>query len=86
MTLVIVHEITCNSPLGEPQPPFGEDYHWHAVRLDRDQTFWRRIGIDQTEAAPAPGMQTAKCETLVSHLSFHQAVKALAARRRRAPP
>jgi hypothetical protein len=42
---VVVHEVTSNSAIGEPQPPFGEEFHWHAVHLGRDQTMWRRIGL-----------------------------------------
>lgn len=58
MTLVIVHAVTDNSPIGEPQPPFGEDHHWHAVRLGRDQTIWRRLAFveEGTAGDPAPGV------------------------------
>jgi hypothetical protein len=60
--LVVVHAVTDNSPLGEPQPPFGEDFHWHAVRLGRDQTMWRRLACVEEGAAedPAPGGRAAE--------------------------
>jgi hypothetical protein len=56
VTLTVIHEVTSNSPLGEPQPPFGEDYHWQAVHIGRDQTMWRRVTL-QPDNRPAGGFE-----------------------------
>jgi hypothetical protein len=51
-TLVIIYEVTDDTPDGLPWPPVGEDHFWCAIKRDRGRTTWRRVTLQAvTEAA-----------------------------------
>jgi hypothetical protein len=48
--LVIIYEVTDDTPDCLPWPPVGEDYYWHAVKHERGRTTWRRVALQVATA------------------------------------